>query len=475
MRILIFLLALSCTAGISAQSHWAFEVYDSVKEKRITDRFSKHELIEQIVGEMKEVNGVEVKKLGHSLEKRDIYCLKWGQGPKKVLMWSQMHGDEPTATMALMDFFQFLKADGLSTEYKDKIQSELTIYMVPMLNPDGAERYERRTAAGVDLNRDALRLQHPEATILKHLVDSLQPDFGFNLHDQSVYYSAGESNRPATFSFLAPAFNESKDINGDRTQAMQLIGSMNAILQEWIPGQVGRYDDTFEPRAFGDNITKWGAATVLIECGGLSGDPEKQKIRKMHFGLFLHAFECIADRCYSDYGLMDYNSIPPNQGGMHDLLLKEVSWSSFGRNLLLDIAFKRQEYIASNAKSAGYVGRITDLGDLSTARAYDSYHLDGYEVAAPKEWPKKSTASNSIWKQEEYRRALREGFGLFPANKSRISSTKQESPIRWITQGENYDWQPSYLGNPTFFLREMSSGELHYLVNNGQIYDLREL
>jgi hypothetical protein len=474
MRILFFFLSLCCTIWVNAQSHWAFEIYDKVKEKRITDRFSKHELIEEIVTEMKAVNGVEVEKVGHSLEKRDIYCLKWGHGPKKVLLWSQMHGDEPTATMALMDFFQFLKAKDLAPDYKEKIQSELTLYIVPMLNPDGAERFKRRTAAGVDLNRDALRLQHPEAIVLKHLVDSLQPDFGFNLHDQSVYYSAGESNLPATFSFLAPAFNVSKDINGDRTQAMQLIGSMNDLLQEWIPGQVGRYDDTFEPRAFGDNITKWGTATILIECGGLSGDSEKQEIRKMHFGLLLHAFECIAEGCYSAFGMMDYSSIPPNQGGMHDLLLENVTWSAFDRNLLVDIAFRRQEYIASNAESAGYVGRITDLGDLSTARAYETYDMENYEIVAPEEWAKKSTASNSIWQQEEYREALENGFALFPSKKNKVPQKKQESPIRWIKKGERYDWQPSYYGNPTFYLKHTSSGELHYLVNNGQIYDMRK-
>ena len=34
--------------------------------------------------------------------------------------------------------------------------------MVPMLNPDGAERFQRRNAQGIDINRDALLLQSPE-------------------------------------------------------------------------------------------------------------------------------------------------------------------------------------------------------------------------------------------------------------------------------------------------------------------------
>ena len=42
------------------------------------------------------------------------------------------------------------------------ILSSLTLYVVPMLNPDGAERFQRRNAQSIDINRDALRLQTPE-------------------------------------------------------------------------------------------------------------------------------------------------------------------------------------------------------------------------------------------------------------------------------------------------------------------------
>jgi hypothetical protein len=40
-----------------------------------------------------------------------------GNGKKKVLLWTQMHGDEPTATMASFDMFNFLegKNDGFDS------------------------------------------------------------------------------------------------------------------------------------------------------------------------------------------------------------------------------------------------------------------------------------------------------------------------------------------------------------------------
>ena len=59
---------------------------------------------------------------------------------------------------------------------------------------------------------------------------------------------------------------------------MKIIVFMNDILQKYAPGQVGRYNDDFEPRAFGDNIQKWGTSTILIESGGYPNDIEKQEI-----------------------------------------------------------------------------------------------------------------------------------------------------------------------------------------------------
>lgn len=458
----------------SGQDHWSFDIYPKVKDQNISDRFTKHAYVESVVASLSAVKDVETRKIGSSLEGRSIHCVKWGSGPTKLLLWSQMHGDEPTATMALLDFFRFLKNPNIAREYKEKIKSELSIYIVPMLNPDGADQFSRRTAAGVDLNRDALRLQHPEAEVLKHLVDSLHPEFGFNLHDQSIYYAAGNSPLPATFSFLAPAFNYDKHVNGDRTRAMQMIGSLNGFLQEIIPGQVGRYSDAFEPRAFGDNITKWGTATILIECGGLLHDREKQEIRRLHFGLFLHAFECIANRCYENYGIYDYNKIPPNNRGLHDLILKNVIWPVFDREIKVDIAFRRQEYIYYNKKGAGYNGKVTDLGDLSTSLAYETLDMEGLKIVEAKTHSKTRSITANPLESPDFVDAIKDGFALFPT-KDKIREKHKYGPIRWYRPGNPLRADFKYGGNPTFYLADKQSGQLKYIVNNGNLFDLNDL
>ena len=56
-----------------------------------------------------------------------------------------------------------------------RILSSLTLYVVPMLNPDGAERFQRRNAQGIDINRDALSLQTPEGQAAEAAARPLQP------------------------------------------------------------------------------------------------------------------------------------------------------------------------------------------------------------------------------------------------------------------------------------------------------------
>src|SRR5687768_10604447 len=128
--------------------------------------------------------------VGESILGRAIRSVSFGTGPTRILLWSQMHGDESTATMALADIFRFL-SEGPPAPLRERLLRELTIVFVPMLNPDGAELFQRQNALGIDVNRDARRLVTPEARALKTLRDLVQPAFAFNLHDQNARTRAG--------------------------------------------------------------------------------------------------------------------------------------------------------------------------------------------------------------------------------------------------------------------------------------------
>jgi murein tripeptide amidase MpaA len=215
-----------------AQSNHFEETYILYQEKALENRRFKHtdikKLIEALPGDL-----FEVKIAGKSVEGKEIYLIKIGTGETKVLLWSQMHGNEPTATMALFDLFNYLKNDRSNT--RNEILESMTLYFIPMLNPDGADAFQRRNAFDIDINRDALRLQSPEGRILKKIRDELDPEWGFNLHDQNRYTSAGKTKDMASISFLAPAFNEAKVWNAGRSKDMHLICTMNESLQKSIP------------------------------------------------------------------------------------------------------------------------------------------------------------------------------------------------------------------------------------------------
>ena len=103
---------------------------------------------------------VSKRNLGKSVNALPIQLLTVGEGSCKILMWSQMHGNESTTTRALLDFIPWF----LSTSQKQH-QNTFTLSIILQLNPDGANAYTRLNAAGVDLNRDAINLTQPESQI----------------------------------------------------------------------------------------------------------------------------------------------------------------------------------------------------------------------------------------------------------------------------------------------------------------------
>lgn len=443
------------------------KTYEAYKETSITHRRFKHQDIVPLIKRLEAP--FIVSKAGESMEGRAIYQVKIGKGATKVLLWSQMHGDEPTATMAMMDLFNFFTKNDEFTAYKKNILDNLTLYFVPMLNPDGGEQFRRRTALNVDLNRDALRLQTPEGQLLKKLRQETNADWGFNLHDQSRYYSVGPTNKTATISFLAPAYNYEKDINEIRKRAMQQIGLMNETLQQFIPNHVAKYNDSFEPRAFGDNIQKWGTSTILIESGGYKNDPEKQFIRKMNFIALLSAFEQIALKKYANKSLASYDEIPFNSRYFHELLIKNATIRKSGVPYILDIAFRRDELQFNKNKSFYYQSYISDLGDLSTFFGYKEIDATGYQILPGKLYPK--TLKNfKKFQKLNIKKLHEQGYSSVKIKNLSNEHRNLKLPIHLLSEYEFFNPVFSLGSNPAFFLEK--AGKKEYLIINGVVFKL---
>ncbi|MCP4974812.1 MAG: peptidase M14 [Maribacter sp.] len=446
-----------------------YETYEKYKEKKLDKRRIKHHVLQPLIAKYNADPRFSVDKVGESIEGRDLSLISVGSGKTNVLLWSQMHGNEPTATQAIFDILNFLSSDDFQDE-KMEILRNLTIHFLPMLNPDGAERFQRRNLLGVDINRDAVRLQSPESRSLKRVRDSLDADFGFNLHDQSIYYNAERSEKPATISYLAPAFNYEKDISEKRGNAMRIIVFMNNIIQKYAPGQVGRYNDDFEPRAFGDNIQKWGTSTILIESGGFANDVEKQEIRKLNYVSILSAIYTIAKENYRNIAIEEYELIPENDRKLFDLKIANVTYNLLGKDYTLDLGINRLEVDKEGNNDFWYSSRIIDQGDLSTYYGYESFDAKGYLIKQGKAYQKSFEKMADVMLLNPID-LLKEGYTQVRVKNIPFDLLESPLPIHII--GNTY--KPGNLQlevgiNPTFLLEK--DGKLHYAVINGFLIDL---
>jgi hypothetical protein len=459
-------------ANLFVPSHRRFnDAHTRYREKTITNRRFKHHNIVPLIEKLRNNPLFEVSKVGLSTQGRDIYRVKVGKGKTKVLLWSQMHGDEPTATMAIMDMFNFFGQRDDMDDLRRQILDNLTLYFVPMLNPDGAEIYERRNATGVDLNREARSLQAPEARLLKKVRDEIKPEFGFNLHDQNTRYTPGRSDKPATISFLAPAYNYEKDVNEVRGNAMQLIVALNRVLQEYIPGQVAKYSDSHEPRGFGDNIQKWGTSVVLVEAGGYKDDPEKQYIRQLNFTLLLSALQTIAQKGYEAEKIEQYYDIPENARYLYDLLIRNAQVQKVGEWRPMDIGFNQNEVNFKQADGFYYQSIIEDLGDLADFAGYEEIDATGLRLIPGRVYP--ITIQNvEALKALNFKELLERGYTAVRMERYTPQDRYTRFPIRILTGKKQRSNDPSLATNPDFVLQK--NAETHYAVVNGFVYDLQK-
>lgn len=263
----------------------------------------------------------KVDILGESNLSIPIFKISFGTGKKRILIWSQMHGNESTGTKAVFDLFNFLqKPDGLEL-VRDGIFENTSLMIVPMLNPDGAIAYTRENAQMIDLNRDAVDLKGKESVYLRKLLESFDPQFCFNLHDQRTIFNVKGMQNPATISFLAPSEEITREITKGRTETMSVIVSMNNMLQKCIPNHVGRYTDEYYPTATGDNFQRLGYNTILIEAGHFKDDYNRELTRKYNFFALIQGIHFLAvSDDYSDYN--SYFDIPNNDNKFFDVLYK---------------------------------------------------------------------------------------------------------------------------------------------------------
>ncbi|MCB1024723.1 MAG: hypothetical protein KDB79_10055 [Acidobacteria bacterium] len=375
------------------------EIWDKT---HISNKFPsnvRHKDLEKYLEELKKLN-IDVSEIGQSVEKRAIHQITWGTGKTRVLMWSQMHGDEPTATSALIDMFAFLQTNRDKLNWVKALEQNLTIRAIPMLNPDGAMIYKRRNAQRIDINRDARTLKTPEAALLMKIHDEFNPELGFNLHNQQELTTVGKTTNQASISILAVRANPEIPLSEGQHRNTRICALIVQALNQFIKGNIARYDDEYTESAFGDTFSDMGTPVILIETGGLF-EKDEMYLTKLNFVAFLTALASLSDGSEASADVRLYEQLPENSSGkLHNFIFRNATVVSFEepetapaeegtepeteaekpkifKPYVADVAFNRERRRAEITNPPIFVRQI---GALSDHRGLTEYNASGYYI-----------------------------------------------------------------------------------------------
>ncbi len=315
-------------------------------------------------------NNFKFKEIGQSFFLQPIKITSIGNGTKKVLIWSQMHGNESTGTKAILDVLLFLTA---SSEISNTILTKLKIDFIPILNPDSAQLYSRIHPSGIDMNRDFSIKALPETQLLVNTIKEENYTVLFNLHDQRTIFGT-ENNQPATLSFLAPSEDFERTITPNRKKAMGVISYLNDNLQMLINGKVGRYSDEFYPTASGDNFSKMGFPCILFEAGHFPNDYQREITRKYNAIAIILGLYFIATENDLSINYEGYFNIPENNSKFLDIIYRNISIE----NALhpIDIGIQLEEKLNPITSEVQFIAKIYEIGDLSKKIGHTEFNSD---------------------------------------------------------------------------------------------------
>ena len=330
-----------------------------------------------------------ISEIGKSYLGKPIYKLSFGNGKTKILAWSQMHGNESNATHAILDLLESFKRQ---EDLQNQLFSEISLDFILMLNPDGSEKWTRRNALDIDMNRDFLKESSKEILFLKHLAQSGKYDYALNLHEQRTIFSTDGKN-PATLSFLAPSENPEREITETRKKCMAVISKIVDNIQDLIPNQIARYNDEFYPTSTGDNFTKIGIPTILYEGGHFPEDYKRKGTRKFYTIALYEGLKAAAELKGSTENWEKYFDIPENKESHFDIIYRNVKLNT-DFPCVLDVAVQYKEEIKNGEDEISFVPFVVEVGDCGKKKGWKEIDCTGKFFKSENKFPKLDAPQN---------------------------------------------------------------------------------
>lgn len=309
-------------------------------------------------------NIINIHCIGESVENRKIFEISIKNTLSlntKIFIWSQMHGNETTGTLSILDMLNFFKKKSSLSIF---LLQKINFYFIPMLNPDGANFFKRLNSLDIDINRDAKKFSSPESKILFKRILFHKPNFLINLHDQRSIYNIKNTNEPSVLSFLSPSQDYNRTITKTRIKTMNIISFLFKELQKILPNKIGRYSDEFYPNATGDVFHGLGYPCLLIEAGYFNNDIKKKKTIQYNTIAIIMVVYIFC--CYETHNISisHYFDIPNNDNKMIDYIYRDIIIVKNNKNFIIDLGIMIEEFWDIKTQKILYKKKITHIGDL---------------------------------------------------------------------------------------------------------------
>src|SRR5690606_48339 len=205
------------------------------------------------------------------------------------------------------------------------------------------------------------------------------------LHDQRSIFGIAETGKPATFSVLAPAFDAERNFNKSREITADLAARFANSLADYLPGNLGRFDDAFNSDCAGDHFQSRNIPTVLIETGHAPEDYDREMVRKWLFVSMVSALVEIAEIGLTNQKLDDYLKIPSNSVLFFDFVYKNVRFHYDGTDKIANFAAHYSEVLTNGCLR--FEAQIVDLGERPESLGHFTLDAKG-ELFASAQGPK---------------------------------------------------------------------------------------
>ena len=178
---------------------------------------------------------------------------------------AQIHGNEPASGEGALAVIKML-----DDAYGQQVLEKVNIYVIPRMNPDGAQDDVRYLKSGLDANRDLLRL-HSSEMVLHHKVFCLfEPEVMLDGHEYQVGHDSSSLNH--TDALIASGFLATSNASF-RTMSIDLV---NVVFDGLAKQGLTYKHYNSEVNGLNPNISRaytgsQGTLFILIETRGIHG------------------------------------------------------------------------------------------------------------------------------------------------------------------------------------------------------------